>query len=140
MMRKIDDLVIILEYEKGEDIEIRTKKINEARKNLGHWKEPEEIKNPKQFHVSVKAATETLEAIFTAGVTQAEVVMLFQQMFRLKAEYSLGQTFLTDKQVKKIESVSLPKIITKCGYKRNTALQTRGGPKELGGGRILLIQ
>ena len=47
LMRKIGDLVIILENEKGKDIEIRTKKINEARKNLVNWKEPEEIKNPK---------------------------------------------------------------------------------------------
>ena len=46
-MNKIGDLVITLENEKGEDIEIRTKKIDEARKNLGHWKEPKEIKNPK---------------------------------------------------------------------------------------------
>ena len=69
LMRKIGDLVIILENEKVEDIEIRTKKIDEARKNLGHWKEPKEIKNLKQFPVSVKTATETTEAIFTARVT-----------------------------------------------------------------------
>ena len=53
-MRKIGDLVITLENGKGEDIEIRTKKIDEARKNLGHWKEPKEMKDPKQFLVSVK--------------------------------------------------------------------------------------
>ena len=46
-MRKISDLVITLENEKGEDIEVRTKKIGEERKNLGHWKEPEEVKSPK---------------------------------------------------------------------------------------------
>ena len=39
---------------------------------------------------------------------------------------------MTDKQVKKIESASLPKIIAKCGYNRNMALDIRGGPKELG--------
>ena len=66
LMRKIGDLFITLMNEKGEDIEIRTKKIDEVRKNLGHWKEPEEIKNPKQFSVSVKIATETSDAIFTA--------------------------------------------------------------------------
>ena len=48
-MRKIGDLVITLENEKGEDIEIRTKKIDEARKNLGHWKEPKEIKTQNSF-------------------------------------------------------------------------------------------
>ena len=43
LMRKISNLVITLENEKGEDIEIRTKRIDKARKNLGHWKIPEEI-------------------------------------------------------------------------------------------------
>ena len=58
-MRKIGDLVITLENDKREDIEIRTKKIDEARKNLGHWKEQEEIKEPAQFPVLEKTATET---------------------------------------------------------------------------------
>ena len=80
-MRKIGDLVITLENEKGENIEIRTKKIDEARKNLCHWKEPEEIKNPKQFSVSIKTAIETSEAIFTARVTRAEVAMLYRGFF-----------------------------------------------------------
>ena len=58
--------------------------------------------------------------------------MLYQEVYRPKAEYPLGQIFLTDKQVKKIESASLPTIIAKCGYNRNMALNIRGGPKELG--------
>ena len=82
--------------------------------------------------MSVKTATKTSEAIFTAGVTRAQATMPYQGVFRLKIEYPLGQMFLTDNQVKKIESVSLPKIIAKCGYNRNTALPIRGGPKELG--------
>ena len=40
---------------------------------------------------------------------------------------------MTDKQVKKVESISVPKIMAKCGYNRNTALPFRGEPKELGG-------
>ena len=35
--------------------------------------------------------------------------------------------------VKKIELVSLPKILAKCGYNRATALPIRGGPQEIGG-------
>ena len=82
-MRKIGDLVITLENENREDTEIRTKKIDEARKNLGHWKEPKEIKNPKHFPVLVKTATETSQAIFTAGVKRAEAAMLYQGVFQL---------------------------------------------------------
>ena len=66
-------------------------------------------------------------------MTRPEAAMLYQGVFQPKVEYPLGQTFLTDKQVKKIESVSVPKIMAKCGYNRNTALPIRGGPKELGG-------
>ena len=75
----------------------------------------------------------TSEVIFTAGVTQTEASILNQGVFQLKVEYPLGQTFLTDKQVRKIEPASMSKIITKCGYNRNTALDIRGGSKELGG-------
>ena len=132
-MRKVSDLVITLENEKGEDIEMRTKQIDEARKNLGHWKEPEEIKSPKQFPVSLQTAIDTSDAIFTAGVTRKEVAMLYQGVYQPKVEDPLGQTFLTDKQIEKIESASLPKIIAKCGYNRNMARDIRGGQKELGG-------
>ena len=58
-MKKISDLVITLENEKGENIEIRTKKIDKARNNLEHWKEPEEIEVPKQFPISPKEAIKT---------------------------------------------------------------------------------
>ena len=46
-MRKIGNLVITLENEKGEDIKIGTKKVEKVRKNLGHRKETNEIKRPK---------------------------------------------------------------------------------------------
>ena len=89
-MRKIGDLVITLENKKEEDIEIQTKKIDKARENLGHWKEPEEIKVPKQFPVSLKTAIEKSEVIFTAGVTRKEVAMIYQGVYQPKVEYSLG--------------------------------------------------
>ena len=80
-MRKNGSLVIKLENEKREDIKIRTKKIDKARKNLGHWKEPEEIKEPAQFPVSKTTATETSEAIFTAGVNRQEAAVIYQGVF-----------------------------------------------------------
>ena len=84
-MRKISDLVITLEKEKGEDIEIRTTKIDK-----GHWKELEEIKIPKQLQVSLKTAITISEAIFLAGVTQKETLMLYQGIYRPRVEYPIG--------------------------------------------------
>ena len=132
-VRKISDLVITLENEKGEDVKIRTKKIDEARKNLGHLKEPQAIKIPKQYKQSLETAIKTLEAIFTAGLTRKEAATIYQGVWRPKVEYPLGQTNFTDKQVNKKESASLPKIIAKCGYKRTMVCAIRDGPKELGG-------
>ena len=80
-MRKISDLVVTLENEKGEDIEIRTRKIDKAQKNLRHWKEPAKTKIPKQFPVSPKTVITTSEEIFTAGVTQKETFMLYQGVY-----------------------------------------------------------
>ena len=42
--------------------------------------------------------------------------------------------------MKKVESVSVPKIMAKCGYNRSTALSIRGGPKELGGAGFYSFQ
>jgi len=64
--------------------------------------------------MSVKTTTETSDAIFTAGVTQTEAATLCQGVFQPRVEYPLAQSFLTGKDVKKIESVSVPKIMGKC--------------------------
>ena len=80
-MRKISDLVITLMNKKGEDIEIRTKKIDETRKNLGHWKEPEEIKIPRQFDISLQTVIDTSDAIFSAGLTRKEAAMIYQGVY-----------------------------------------------------------
>ena len=60
-----------------------------------------------------------------------EVAIIYQGVFRPNVEYPLAQLFLTEKHVKKIEAVSVPKVIAKCEYIRTTALPIRGGPKEL---------
>ena len=50
-----------------------------------------------------------------------------------KGRIPCGRVFLTDQNVQTIESVSVPKIITKFGYNKTTVLPIRVGPKELGG-------
>ena len=89
-IRKISDLVITLANEKGEDIKDQTKKIGEAQKNLVHWKEPEGIKWPNQFSVSLETAITTSELIFMVELTRQEALPLCQGVYRPKVEYSLG--------------------------------------------------
>ena len=56
-------------------------KLMKQKKNLGYWKEPEEIKIPRKFPVSLEKAIKTSDAIFTAGVTRKEAVMLYQGVY-----------------------------------------------------------
>ena len=107
---------------------LEQRKIDERRKNLGHWKDPEEIKEPAQFQVSKTTATKKSEAVFTAVVNQQEAAVLYQGVFRPKVEYPLAQWFLPDKHVKKTESVSLLKILVKFRYTRAMASPIKGGP------------
>ena len=106
--------------------------MDESWKNLGHLKEPKYIKCPKQFPVSLETAITTSESIFAARVTWQELLIFYQGMYQPKVEYLLGQTFLSDKQVNKIKSTLIPKVIAKYGYNRNIHLGIWGGPKKLG--------
>ena len=87
----------------GEEIEIRTKKIDKARKNFGHWKEQEEIKVPKQFPVTQKKAIETSKAIFIVGVTRKEAAMLYQGVY----QPTVVKTDLLDQQVSEEDIIDI---------------------------------
>jgi len=60
--------------------------------------------------------------------------MLYQTVWKPSVEYPLAQSFLSEKQLRKIEQSSMPKLIAKCGYNRNTSRAVLAGPIELGGG------
>ena len=81
---------------KEKTLKLEKKKIDEGQKNLGHWKELKDIKQPKQFFISLETAITTSETIFTAEVTQQKAQILYQGVYQLKVEYPLGQTFLPD--------------------------------------------
>ena len=87
----------------------------------------------------LKITIVTSESIFTVGVTQQEALMLYQGVYQPKTEYQPGQTFLTNKQVKTIESTALPKVIAKYAYNRSIALDKRGGSKNRCD-RVLFLQ
>jgi hypothetical protein len=68
------------------------------------------------------------------GCSRSETRMLYQTVWKPSAEYTLAQSFLTEKQLRSIETASLPKLIAKCGFNRDTSRAVLSGPIELGGG------
>jgi hypothetical protein len=124
---------ITLQNEKGEPISIKSKNIYQTRVNLGHAKAPSDSCNT-EFERTLKKAVKIGEAITQCGGTRAESKMLYRAVWKPAVEYILPQSFLSKKQLQKIEKASLPKIYAKCGYNRNTSRAVLAGPIELGGG------
>jgi hypothetical protein len=124
---------IMLKNEHGEEIKIKAKNIYQTRKNLGHYKSPKGTCITHYEHVK-KVAVERADAIVKCGGTRAETRMFVQSVWKPAVEYTLPQSFLSEKQLKSIETESMPKLYAACGYNRNTSRAVLAGPEELSGG------
>ena len=124
---------IMLKNEHGEEIPIRAKNIFQTRKNLGHYKSPDGTCVTHFEHVK-KVAIDRADAIVKCGGTREETRMFVQSVWKPAVEYTLPQSFLSYKQLKAIETASMPKLYAACGYNRNTSRAILAGPEELSGG------
>jgi hypothetical protein len=127
---------ITLKDAEGGDVNIVGKSIYQPRLNLGHLKAPART-GIKHFNKVLTNATGIADAVVKCGGTRDESRMYYDTVWRPAVEYTLSQSFLSEKQLKKIESSCLPKIISKCGYNRNTSRAVLGGPANLTGGGII---
>ena len=66
--------------------------------------------------------------------------MMYNSVYRPAVEYPLGQSFLSDQQIKQIEKKALPRIIAKCGYTRSISRHVRAGPQQLGGAEFVPLK
>jgi hypothetical protein len=124
---------ITLQNEHGEPIPIKSKNIFQTRVNLGHAKSPAGSCQT-EFERTMKKAVDISEAIVQCGGTRNENRMLYNAVWKPAVEYILPQSFLSEKQLQKIEKASMPKLYAKCGFNRNTSRAVLAGPIELGGG------
>ena len=60
--------------------------------------------------------------------------MLYNTVWKPAVEYTLPQSFLSTKQLEKIEKENMSSIYAKCGYNRKTSRKVLQGPLSLGGG------
>ena len=127
---------IILTDAAGGDVTIGGKNIYQTRTNLGHDKSPGS-NGITHYKRVLKKGLGIAEAIVKCGGTRDESRMYYDTVWRPAVEYTLSQSFLSDKQLKAIEKACLPKIISKCGYNRMTSRAILGGPANLTGGGII---
>ncbi|OEU15138.1 hypothetical protein FRACYDRAFT_239817 [Fragilariopsis cylindrus CCMP1102] len=124
---------ILLTNEHGTEIAIKSKNIYQTRINLGHAKSPAGGRKNECNRTEKKAVT-IADAIVKCGCTRAEARLLYQAVWKPAVEYVIPQSFLSEKQLRKIEKASMPKLYACCGFNRNTSRAVLAGPIELGGG------
>jgi hypothetical protein len=110
----------MLNNKHGEEIPIGAKTIFQTWKNLGHYKSPDGTCVTHFEHVK-KAAVERSDAIVKCKGTREEMRIFVQSVLKPVVEYTLPQSFLSEKQLKSIEKASMPKLYAACGYNCNTA-------------------
>jgi hypothetical protein len=127
---------ITLTNAEGGDVNIVGKSIYQPRLNLGYLKAPVRT-GIKHFKKVLTNATGIADAVVKCGRTREESRMYYDTVWHPAVDYTLSQSFLSERQLKKIESSCLPKIISKCGYNRNTSRAVLGGPANLIRGGII---
>ena len=106
---------VIFKDDKGDEVLIRAKSIYKPRLNLGHYKSPAGTHTIQTEKLKQKASNLT-DNIIACNVSREEARMLFQTVWKP----SIGQSFLSRKQLESIERASLPKLYSACGFNRNT--------------------
>jgi hypothetical protein len=124
---------ILLTNEHGDDVAIKSKNIYQTRINLGHAKSPAGDRSTECSRTENKAIA-IADAIVKCGCTRSEARMLYQAVWKPAVEYVIPQSFLSEKQLRKIEKASMPKMYACCGFNRNTSRAVLAAPIELGGG------
>ena len=103
-----DDSVSLTNQD-GKEITIKAKNTFTPRKNLGHYKAPEGNSNT-EYEERRKKAKEITKSIIACGCNRTENRMLYNTVWRPVVEYTLPQSFLSEKQLKQIEKENMPSI------------------------------
>lgn len=130
---------IDLKDHKGNITSVKEKNIFKPRRNLGHYKSPAGTYTT-QYETILNKATTISRNIAQCPIGREEAKLLYDSVYRPAIEYTIGQSFLSHAQHKTIESKSLPWIIAKCGYNRNTSRSIIFGPSYLGGAGFMPLE
>ena len=96
-------------------------------KTLGHYKATAETNRTRHEKILVKAE-DLVNALTRSSASRTDAMRFYTTIYRPAVEYTLTQSFLTGKQLHRIEKASMPAIYSKCRYNRKTARSALQGP------------
>ncbi len=112
-----------------------------AHKTLGHYKEPCGLQKTQFRQLKQKSDTIT-EFLWSTHFTREEAWTYYRSCYIPAVAYPLTSSFLSNSQLKAIQSKAMAIITAKCGFNRNTKSEVLYGPRDLGGAdfRHLTVQ
>jgi exonuclease III len=103
-----------------------------AHKTLGHFKEPTGTQRV-QFQQLKKKSDHITDFLWTTQLTRQEAWTFYHSCYIPSVTYPLTSSFLTEKQLDKIQRRAMTIIYAKCGFNRHTKREVLFGPHEFGG-------
>ena len=104
-----------------------------AHKTLGYWKSPSGTQTT-QFKILKTKCDNHARIVSTSALTRRDAWTYYFSMYLTSPGYPLQLSHFSPAQLHKLETKSLPAIISKCGFNRNTSRRVIYGPVRLNGG------
>ena len=107
----------------------------ESYKTLGYYKSPCGSQK-KQFDVLKAKCDDHARIVSSSALSRREAWTYYFSMYLTSPGYPLPLCHFTPKELHKLETKSLPSLISKCGFIRTTSRVVLYGPKCLNGGGL----
>ncbi len=103
-----------------------------SHKTLGHFKEPAGTQRRQRDELLAKSndATKFLDS---CSLTQTEAWTYYYACYLPSIGYPLANSHFTKQQLSKVQQKAMSRIVSKCGYNRNTKKEILYGPLQYGG-------
>jgi hypothetical protein len=103
-----------------------------AHKTLGHFKEPAGTQR-RQFAELLKKSNDATTFIDSCSLTQSEAWTYYYACYLPSIGYPLANCYFTKQHLSKVQRKAMTRIVSKCGYNRNTKKEILYGPLQYEG-------
>jgi hypothetical protein len=103
-----------------------------AHKTLGHFKEPSGSQR-QQYNELLKKSNDATAFLDSFGLTRSEAWTYYYACYLPSIAYPLASCHFSKHHLSKVQTKAMSRIVSKCGYNRNTRKEILFGPLQYGG-------
>jgi hypothetical protein len=103
-----------------------------AHKTLGHFKDPAGLQR-RQFDELLKKSNSATAFLDSCTLTRMEAWTYYFACYLPSIAYPLANCYFSTQQLLKVQRKAMSRLVSKCGYNRNTKKEILYGPLQYGG-------